>query len=61
LQASVLVGQGGSGFLPAVGLVMGLAGSGAMLYYNVQRFQNLQYNDGDWPGAFVACKPVCSH
>eukprot|EP00775_Hariotina_reticulata_P011014 gene11014-11168_t len=50
LAASVLVGQGGGGFLPAVGLVLGLVGSGAMVYYNVQRFQNLQYNDGDWPG-----------
>lgn len=48
LQAAFLVGQGGAGLIPTVGLVVGFAVAAGMLAYNTQRALNLQYNDGDW-------------
>ncbi|KAF6259004.1 hypothetical protein COO60DRAFT_1638729 [Scenedesmus sp. NREL 46B-D3] len=48
--AAFLVGQGGAGLIPTVGLVVGFAVAAGMLAYNTQRALNLQYNDGDWPG-----------
>lgn len=49
LAAAALVGNGG-GLIPTIGLVVGLGVSGFMMYVNIQRALNLQYDDGDWPG-----------
>eukprot|EP00878_Enallax_costatus_P006598 GHUV01006916.1.p1 GENE.GHUV01006916.1~~GHUV01006916.1.p1 ORF type:complete len:175 (+),score=66.50 GHUV01006916.1:210-734(+) len=49
LAAALLIGNGG-GLIPTIGAVLGLAASGAMIYYNARRTIDLQYNDGDWPG-----------
>jgi hypothetical protein len=51
LQAALLVGQGGAGLIPTVGLVLGFAVAAGMLAYNTQRTLDLQYNDGDWVSA----------
>lgn len=48
-QAAALVGKGG-GLIPTVGLVVGLAVAGYMMYYNIRRAVDLKYDDGDWPG-----------
>lgn len=45
----MLIGKGG-GLIPTVGAVLGVAATGAMVYYNARRTIDLQYDDGDWPG-----------
>eukprot|EP00877_Chromochloris_zofingiensis_P001398 jgi/Chrzof1/11259/Cz05g29220.t1 len=51
LAAAALVSAGvDSSILGAVGLVAGLVAASAMLFYNVRRFLDLEYEDADWPG-----------
>lgn len=42
---------GGESPVSTAGLVVGLGASGAMLAVCAKRVADLEYNDGDWPGA----------